>query len=76
METGVQIESAEYESLEGDGNGLKRCILTAKTALGVLSPDEMAGIKWWLEEWYLEWKTLADIRNDTDFLARSRKKQT
>jgi hypothetical protein len=43
------------------------------TVVKVLSPDDMAGMKWWLEEWFLEWKTLADIRNDTDYIIRSQK---
>jgi hypothetical protein len=73
METEVPIELAEYESLEMDSNGLKPGMLTATTAVRILSPDEMIGIQWWLEEWYLEWKTLANIKNDTDFLTRSQK---
>jgi hypothetical protein len=73
METEVPIELAEYESLESDSDGLNPGMLTATTAVRVLSPDEMIGIKWWLEEWYLEWKTLANIKNDTDFLNRSQK---
>ena len=71
METEVPIELAEYESLERDGDGLQRSLPTANPAARVLSPDEMIGIKWWLEDWYMEWKTLANIRNDTDFLIRS-----
>lgn len=73
METEVQIELAKHESLEMDSNGPKRDILTATTAVRILSPDEMAGLKWWLEKWYMEWKTLANIKNDTDFLNRSQK---
>jgi len=71
METEVQIEMAEHESLESDCDWTKRNLPTTYTAAGILSPDEMIGVKWWLEEWYLEWKTLANIRNDTAFLIRS-----
>jgi hypothetical protein len=73
VESEVQIELTRYEPLGWDGDGLKPGVLTPTSVVKVLSPDEMAGIKWWLEEWFLEWKTLANIKNDTNFLARSQK---
>lgn len=27
----------------------------------VLSPEEMSQIKWWLQPWYEEWRTLAKL---------------
>lgn len=76
MDTEVQIELAKYVSLEWESDALKPDMLTATTPVRILSPDDMAGMKWWLEEWYLEWKTLADIKNDTDFLNRSKNWKT
>jgi hypothetical protein len=73
METKVQIELTELEALEWEGDELKPEMPTTTKGVRILSPDEMAGMKWWLEEWFLEWKTLADIRNDTNFLIRFQK---
>jgi len=45
----------------------------ARTAT-VLAPDEMTGIKWWLADWFLEWKVLASIKNDTHFLTKTQRR--
>jgi hypothetical protein len=73
MGTEIQIESAKLESLGWQSDEQKPVRPAATKVVRILSPDDMAGKKWWLDEWYLEWKTLADIRNDTDFLIRFQK---
>ena len=71
MKAKEHLYLADPTPMDQDSAATKRDMHKAAEDNHILSPAEMSGLKWWLDDWFSEWKGLASIKNDTHFLTKS-----